>query len=44
MINCGWWSNLRRFIAYQDESRWLNVRTDVHAVIASDDTTVVNGT
>jgi len=44
MIDCRWWSNLRRFIAYDDARQWLGVRNNVHPVIASNDTAVVNGT
>jgi hypothetical protein len=43
MINCRGWTYLRRFIAYQDENGWLDVRANVHAIIGSDDTAVVNG-
>jgi hypothetical protein len=43
MINCSRQTYLRRLIAYQDETGWLDVRANVHAVIASDDTAVVNG-
>jgi hypothetical protein len=43
MINCRRRTHLHRFIAYQDENGWLDVRADVHAIIASNDTAVVNG-
>jgi hypothetical protein len=44
MINRRWRSSLRRFIVGEDESGWLDVRAKEHAVIACDNTAVVNGT
>ena len=43
MINCRRRTNPHRFIAYQDENGWLDVRANVHAIIGSDNTAVVNG-
>jgi hypothetical protein len=43
MINCRGRTHPHRFIAYQDEKGWLEVRANVHAIIGSDDTAVVNG-
>ena len=43
MINCRRRTYLRRLIAYQDENGWLDVGVNVHAIIGSDDTAVVNG-
>jgi hypothetical protein len=43
MINCRRWTYLRKLIAYQDENERLDVRANVHAIISSDDTAVVNG-
>jgi hypothetical protein len=43
MINCRRRTHLHRFIAYQDENGWLDVRANVHAIIGSDNTAVVNG-
>jgi len=43
MINCRRWTHLRKLIAYQDENGWLDVGANVHAIISSDDTAVVNG-
>jgi hypothetical protein len=43
MINRRRWTYLRKFIAYQDENGWLDVRANVHTIIASNDTAVVNG-
>jgi hypothetical protein len=43
MINCRRRTHLRRFIAHQDENGWLDVRANVHAIIGSDNTPVVNG-
>jgi hypothetical protein len=43
MINRRTRTNAGRFIAYQDENGRADVRANVHAVIASDDTAVVNG-
>jgi len=43
MINCCRRSNLRRFITYRDENGWLDARDNVHAIIAGDDSAVVNG-
>jgi hypothetical protein len=43
MINCRRWTHLRKLIAYQDKNGWLNVSADLHAIISSDDTAVVNG-
>jgi hypothetical protein len=42
MINCRRRTHLRSLIAYQDENGWLDVRANVHAIIGSDDTAVVN--
>jgi hypothetical protein len=43
MINGRRRTHLHRFIAYQDENGWLDVRANVHAIIGSDNTAVVNG-
>jgi len=43
MINCRRRTHLHRFIAYQDENGWLDVGANERAIIASDDTAVVNG-
>jgi hypothetical protein len=43
MINCRTRTHLHRFIADQDENGWLDVRANVHAIIGSEDTAVVNG-
>jgi hypothetical protein len=43
MINCRRWTHLRKLIAYQDKNGWLNVGANLHAIIRSDDTAVVNG-
>ena len=43
MINCRARTRQHRFIVYQDENGWLDVRANVHAIIGSDDTAVVNG-
>jgi len=43
MINCRRWTHLRKLIAYQDENGWLNVGTNLHAIIRSDDTAVMHG-
>jgi hypothetical protein len=42
MINRRRRTQPRRFIAYQDENGWLNVRANAHAIIGCDDTAVVN--
>jgi len=43
MINCRRRTHPRRFIAYQDENGWLDVRANAHAIIGCNDTAVVNG-
>jgi hypothetical protein len=43
MINCHRRTHPHRFIAYQDENGWLDVGANLHAIIASDDTAIVNG-
>jgi hypothetical protein len=43
MINCHRWTDPRRFITYQDENGCLDIGANVHAIISSDDTAVVNG-
>ena len=43
MINRRRWTYLRKLIAYQDENGRLDVRANVHAIISSDNTAVVNG-
>jgi hypothetical protein len=43
MINCRRRTHPRGFIAYQDENGWLDVHVNVHAIIGSDDTPIVNG-
>jgi hypothetical protein len=43
MINCRRQTHPRRFIAYQDENGWLDVSANVHAIIGSYNTAVVNG-
>jgi hypothetical protein len=43
MIDSGRWTCLRRLIAYQDENGWLDVCANVHGIIGSYDTAIVNG-